>query len=141
MFGKHYAVLNLDFMNALIDIVKDTDTGKTLIHNCSLWNDTVHSKDARPLTIFTSLYFGTQAAELANDAPFTSLVNGFSCFTAGSTPVEISSHFAVDEKDVLLQKTRWYAGSGNSLEQILRAQNIDTVIIVCHQSFFPHGLY
>jgi nicotinamidase-related amidase len=49
----------------------------------------------------------------------------------GSAGVQIASNFTVDERDIVLQKTRWYAGAGNSLEQILKAQNIDTVIIVC----------
>lgn len=36
----------------------------------------------------------------------------------------------MDEKDLVLQKTRWSASTGNALEQILKAQNITTLIIV-----------
>ncbi|KAL1854497.1 hypothetical protein Daus18300_011418 [Diaporthe australafricana] len=35
----------------------------------------------------------------------------------------------MDKGDVFLRKTRWYAWAGNRLEQILRAQNVDTVTI------------
>lgn len=30
---------------------------------------------------------------------------------------------------MVLQKTRYYAGAGNGLEEILRAQRIDTVVL------------
>ncbi|KAF4818653.1 hypothetical protein CGCTS75_v011858 [Colletotrichum tropicale] len=33
------------------------------------------------------------------------------------------------EKDIVLHKTRWYAGAGNALEQILKAQGINTVVV------------
>ena len=131
-FGQHYAVLNLDWMSLLIDGIKDTAVGQEFIKNCSRWNNAVHQKDPRPLTIFTSLFFSNPAqTELAKDSPFARLIQAYGNFEKGSPGVKIDSTFVVDEQDVVLQKTRWYAGAGNSLEQILRAQNIDTVIIVC----------
>jgi hypothetical protein len=134
-FGQHYAVLNLDWMSLLIDGIKNTTVGQEFITNCSRWNDAVHQKDPRPLTIFTSLFFSNPAQpELAKDSPFPRVLQGYGLFEKGSPGVQIDSNFTVDEKDVILQKTRWYAGAGNSLEQILRAQNIDTVIIVCKKS-------
>lgn len=132
-FGRHYAILNLDLMTILIDAVKDTTEGQAFVSNCCRWNNAVHEKHPRPLTIFTRLFFDHGQPELARGAPFTELVGGFGHFATGSAGAQVASHFTVDEKDVVLQKTRWYAGAGNSLEQILRAQNIDTVIIVCHQ--------
>jgi nicotinamidase-related amidase len=44
---------------------------------------------------------------------------------------EIYPSFHVNETagDVVLAKTRYYAGAGNPLEEILRAQQIDTVIL------------
>jgi nicotinamidase-related amidase len=131
-FGQHYAVLNLDWMTLLIDGIKDQPVGQEFIKNCSLWNEAVHQKDPRPLTIFTSLFFSNSAQpELDRESPFGRLLQGYTSFEKGSSGVQIDSNFLVDEKDIILQKTRWYAGSGNSLEQILRAQKIDTVIIVC----------
>jgi nicotinamidase-related amidase len=133
IFGQRYAVLNLDWMSLLIDSVKDTTVGQEFITNCSRWNDAVHKKNPRPLTIFTSLFFSSSAQpELAKESPFTRLLQGYGTFEKGSSGVQIDSNFMVDEKDVILQKTRWYAGADNALEQILRAQNIDTVIIVCN---------
>lgn len=133
-FGKSYAVLNLDFMTILIDAIKDTTEGKAFISNCSLWNNAVHSKDPRPLVIFTTLFFNPGELESVKDAPFSKLVRSFGPFAAGTPEVQIASQFTVDEKDVILQKTRWYAGAGNELEQLLKAQDIDTVILVRCQS-------
>ena len=133
LLGRRYAILNLDLMSILIDAVKDTDEGQTFISSCVRWNDAVHRKDPRPLTIFTSLFFSTPSQpELAHndDTPFTKLVRSFDTFQVGSPGVQIDPRFVVDEKDIVLQKTRWYAGAGNALEQILRAQNIDSVVIV-----------
>lgn len=134
-FGKHYAVLNLDWMTVLMDAVRNTAEGQAFVSSCSRWNNEVHKKYPRPLTIFTSLSFNDRQPELARGAPFTKLVRGFGSFATGSSTVQIASNFTVDEEDIVLQKTRWYAGAGNSLEQILKAQHIDTVIIVCHQGF------
>lgn len=130
-FGQHFAVLNLDLMTILIDTVKDTDAGQAFIANCARWNDAVHQKDAQPLTIFTSLFFkNSLQPELASNSPFAKLISAFPPFVEGSPGVQIDSHFKVNEQDIVLQKTRWYAGADNSLEQILKAQGIDTVIIV-----------
>ncbi|KAI1778755.1 Isochorismatase hydrolase [Hypoxylon cercidicola] len=107
-FSKSYAVLNLDWMTILID---------------------VHRKSPQPPVIFTTLFFNPGELELANDAPFSKLVRGFGPFAAGSAEVQIAPQFTVDERDVILLKTRWYAGAGNDLEQILKAQAIDTVIL------------
>ncbi|KAI1658590.1 Isochorismatase hydrolase [Daldinia decipiens] len=128
-FGKNYAVLNLDLMTVLIDAVKNTIEGRAFISSCERWNAAVHKKDIRPPTIFTTLFFKPGELELAQDAPFEKLIREFGSFAAGSSAVQIASNFEVDSKDVVLQKTRWYAGSGNSLEQILKARNIDTIII------------
>ncbi len=130
-FGQHYAVLNLDWISLLLDSIKDTSVGQEFITNCVRWNNAVHQKDPRPLTIFTSLFFSNPSQpELGKGSPFSRLLQGYGTFETGSSGVQIDSNFMVDEKDIILQKTRWYAGAGNSLEQILRAQNINTVIIV-----------
>lgn len=140
-FGQHYAVLNLDWMSILMDAIKDTPEGQAFISNCSRWNSAVHAKDPRPITIFTSLFFSNASQpELHKHerSPFTKLVRSYHTFESKSPGVQIDSRFLVDEKDIMLQKTRWYAGAGNALEQILKAQNIDTVIIVRHPLLFSH---
>ncbi|KAI0839386.1 cysteine hydrolase family protein [Hypoxylon sp. FL0890] len=128
-FGKNYAVLNLDLMTILIDSVKHSPKGQAFISNCSRWNDAVHRQDPQPLVIFTTLFFNPGRPELAEGKPFHGLVEGFDSFEAGSAAVQIAPHFTVGDRDIVLQKTRWYAGAGNALEQILEAQNIDTVIL------------
>lgn len=130
-FGKHFVVLNLDLMSILIDAAKSTPKGQTFVSNCVKWNDAVHQVDVRPLTIFTTLSFSTQnRPELVQPSAFSRLLEGFGDFDKGSNAVQIHQNFQTDEKDIILQKTRWYAGEGNPLEQILRSQNIDTVVLV-----------
>lgn len=129
-FGKHYAILNIDWMVLLIDAIKETPQGKLLIDSCEKWTDAVHSKDERPLTVFTTLAFNRGRPEVEADKPFAKLIAPFGSLEYGAPEVEIHPRFAVDEKDLILRKTRWSAMTGNNLEQILKAQGIDTVIIV-----------
>lgn len=102
-----------------------------MIENLSKWNDAVHSKSDRPpLTVFTILAFNPGQPELKTNTPFAKLIAPFGTLEAESPSVEIYPHFQVDDKDVVLRKTRWSATTGNNLEQILNAQGIDTVVIV-----------
>ena len=138
-FGDHYAVLNLDWMSVLINAVKDTHEGQAMIENCSKWNDAVHQKSPHPLTVFSTLSFNPGQPEVQPNSPFANLIVPYGEFRNDSPEVQIDGHFKIDKEDVVLQKTRWSATMGNSLEQILRAQNIKTVIIVCDSLslFFP----
>jgi hypothetical protein len=134
-FGQAYAVLNLDWMTCLIDSIKDTSVGQEFIASCSQWNDAVRQKVPRPLNIFTTLTFSTHSQpELAPDSHFAGLIKDYGTFERGLRAVQIDDNFVTDDEDIILQKTRWYAGSGNSLEQILRAQKIETVVIVCSRT-------
>lgn len=134
-FGDNYAVLNLDWMSVLINAAKDTHEGQAMIKNCSKWNDAVHQKSPRPLTVFSTLSFNPGQPEVQPNSPFANLIVPYGEFRNGSPEVQIDGHFKVDEEDVVLQKTRWSATMGNALEQILKARNIKTVIIVCDSSF------
>lgn len=129
-FGKNFAVLNLDWMTLLIEAVRETQEGKSFIANCRRWNDAVHAHNPRPRVFFSSLHFSRGELELASDSPFTELVRGYGSFTTGSPAVQIAPDFNVEEGDVFLQKTRWFAGAGNGLQQMLSSQKIDTVVIV-----------
>lgn len=137
-FGHRYAILNLDWMSILIGAVENTPEGQSLISKYIRWNEAVHRKTPRPLTIFTSLSFARGQPEIERNKPFANLIAPFGTFEAGSPEVQIDSRFKVDGKDVVLPKTRWAATTGNALEQILKAQCIETVIIVsdeCHTPF------
>lgn len=129
-FGERYAVLNLDWISILMNAIESTPEGKSMIASCAKWNDAVHSKRNRPLTVFTTLTFRRGQPELEANKPFARLISSFPSFEHGSPGVDIDPRFTVDEKDVVLWKTRWSATTGNNLEQILKAQGIDTVIIV-----------
>ncbi|KAE9568806.1 hypothetical protein CGMCC3_g15083 [Colletotrichum fructicola] len=129
-FGKRFAILNLDLMAIMFDSIKKTDEGELFISNCVRWNEAVHQHHPRPLTIFTTLCFSNYSQpELARPSPFANLIDKFGDFVKGSPEVQIDKSLKLDEKDIVLHKTRWYAGAGNGLEQILKAQNISTVVI------------
>ncbi|KAF4447180.1 hypothetical protein F53441_9227 [Fusarium austroafricanum] len=131
-FGQNFAVLNLDWMALLMGAVEDTPQGQAFISNCTKWNDAVHDQDPQPTTIFTTLFFSDASQpELHPDdrKPFTKVVRSFDTFEKHSPGVQIDPRCTVGDKDIVLQKTRWYTGAGNALEQILRSRNIDTLII------------
>ncbi|KAF4809140.1 hypothetical protein CGCSCA5_v011695 [Colletotrichum siamense] len=129
-FGKRFAILKLDLMAIMFDSIKNTDEGRFFISNCVRWNEAVHQHDPRPLTIFTTLCFSNSSQpELARPSPIANLIDGFGDFVKSSPEVQIDKSLKLDEKDIVLHKTRWYAGAGNGLEQILKAQNISTVVI------------
>ena len=129
-FGDSYAILNLDWMSVLIEAVENTPEGQAMIANCSRWNDAVHQKSPRPLTIFSTLSFNPGQPEVQPNSPFASLLRPYGDFAHGTPPVQIDKRFHLDEKDVVLRKTRWSATSGNALEQILKARGIKTVVVV-----------
>lgn len=129
-FGERYAILNLDWMTVLVNAAKDTPEGQAFISSCSRWNDAVHQKSPRPLTIFSTLSFERGQPEVQDNTPFARLIAPFGTFEHNSDEVKVASQFHTDENDVILNKTRWSATMGNSIEQILKAQRIDTVIIV-----------
>lgn len=95
--------------------------------------DSVHKQQPPPLSIFTRVYFSnSQRPELAADVPFYQVVNSFGNLTETSPATQIYPAFKpLNNWDVELRKARYYAGDGNSLEEILRTQKIDTVILVC----------
>ncbi|KAK4920872.1 hypothetical protein LTR49_011594 [Elasticomyces elasticus] len=107
-FGRHYAVLNLDLINLLVSGVASTPAGSAWIGNVARWNDAVHAQSPAPLSIFTRIYFtNSHQPEIGPSSPFAQVV---------------WCESAADMNDS-------YAGAGNGLEEILRAQQIDTVIL------------
>ncbi|KAI8302102.1 hypothetical protein K4K59_000618 [Colletotrichum sp. SAR11_240] len=114
----------------MFDNIKKTDEGKLFISNCVRWNEAVHQHHPRPLTIFTALCFSNSSqSELARPSPFADLIDGFGDFVKDSPEVQIDKSLELDEEDIVLHKTRWYAGAGNALEQILKAQHVNTIVI------------
>jgi len=129
-FGKHYAVLNLDLINAIVDPVASTKSGKKWVDNTATWIDAVHDQEPRPLSIFTRIYFSNDMKpEVKSGSGFAELVEGITTEDDNST--QIYPDFNVDQGagDIVLRKTRYYAGDGNALEEILRAQKIKTVVL------------
>jgi hypothetical protein len=79
-FGQNFAILNLDWMPLLINSVAETTERKTLINNYIQWNDAIHRKTRRPLTVFTTLAFnrGQQQAFCKVDRTIWLLRRGIS---------------------------------------------------------------
>lgn len=129
-FGRHYAVLNLDLINALVGSVNASTAGQQFINSTARWIDAVHAQDPPPLSIFTRIYFSNaRQPELGPQTPFAAVSSALG--TAQDPQTQLYHAFTPDEKagDVVLQKTRYYAGAGNALEEILSAQQIDTVVL------------
>lgn len=129
-FGSHYAVLNLDLINGLVAPLASEPAGQAFIKNTARWIDAVHSQNPPPLSIFTRIYFANaRKPEIKPGSGFQQTSAALT--TANQSATQIYPAFHVDEAagDVTLQKTRYYAGTGNTLEEILRAQSIDTVIL------------
>ncbi|KAK5008238.1 hypothetical protein LTR28_004254 [Elasticomyces elasticus] len=129
-FGRHYAVLNLDLVNALVAPLNSSAAGRAFISNTARWINAVHAQKPAPLSIFTRIYFSnSRKPEIGPASPFR-LVGG-ALGNASDPRTALYPAFAADEVagDVVLQKSRYYAGAGNGLEEILRAQQIDTVIL------------
>src|ERR1700722_9054286 len=131
-FGTHYAVLNLDLTNGLVGSINTTAAGKAFINNTATWIDAVHQQTPPPISIFTRVYFsGPQRPEVGPTSPLQKAVAGLGNVTESSPIGQIYPAFKpLAGWDVQLPKTGYYAGTGNSLEQILSAQKIDTVILV-----------
>lgn len=129
-FGKHYAVLNLDLINGIVGSVLNTTEGNAWIANTASWIDAVHALPSVPLTIFTRIYFvNSHKPEIGPTSPFAAV--GGALGTQNDSLTQIYPAFKVNEAagDAVLVKTRYYAGAGNALEEILRAQQIDTVVL------------
>ena len=129
-FGQHYAVLNLDLINGLVAPLANTTAGDAFITNVANWIDAVHAQNPPPLSIFTRIYFlNAKKPEVKPGSGFSKVSAALT--TANQSATMLYPAFVPDEAagDVVLQKTRYYAGAGNSLEQILAAQSIDTVVL------------
>jgi hypothetical protein len=138
-FGQQYAVLNLDFMSILTKGLRDTPEEVLFIDNCTRWLNAVHAKTPEPLVIFTTLFFSNEThPELARKSPFARLITGLGPLDRNQDAVLIDPELGPKGGDIVLQKTRLYAGSGNSLEQILKARNVKVVILVSGSSLLSY---
>lgn len=130
-FGNNYAVLNLDLINALVTLVNTTTEGQMWINNTATWINAVHAQQPPPLSIFTRIYFSNiWLPEIVLSDPFYAVLGSFGNVTVDSAEGMIYPAFETLAQDVQLRKSRYYAGDGNSLEEILATQKIDTVILV-----------
>jgi nicotinamidase-related amidase len=128
-FGQHYAVLNLDLINGLIKPIANTSQGECFINSMSQWINAVHAQKPAPLSIFTRIYFtNSKKPELGYGVPFAQV--GAALGNSSDPNTFLYPAFTpIPDYDVILQKNRYYAGSGNELELILASERIDTVIL------------
>ena len=129
-FGKHYAVLNLDLIPGILQPIINTTAGQTFINSTATWINAVHAQNPPPLSIFTRIYFSNaRQPEIGPKSPFAKAGGALGDSSDPNTVIYPAFHVNETAGDVVLQKTRYYAGFGNPLEEILRAQQIDTVIL------------
>ena len=129
-FGRHYAVLNLDLINAIVSGVAETPQGQAWINSTARWIDAVHAQDPPPLSIFTRIYFSNaKQPEIGPQSPFGEVAGDLGTADDPLTKLYDAFRVDVDAGDVVMPKTRYYAGAGNALEEILATQQIDTVIL------------
>lgn len=134
-FGGNYAVLNLDLINGLVAPIASDPAGKAFIDCTARWISAVHNHDPPPISIFTRIYFlNAMRPEVQPESGFANASAPFG--TAQANETQLYPAFDVNEAqgDLVLQKTRYYAGTSNVLEEVLRAQSIDTVILSGIQS-------
>lgn len=118
-------------INGLVGSVNSSTAGQRWINSTARWINAVHQQAPAPLSIYTRIYFTTkQRPEIGPDTPFGAVAAGLGNITASSPEGQIYPAFKHgNANDVVLQKTRYYAGAGNGLEEILSSQLIDTVIL------------
>lgn len=131
-FGKHYAVLNLDLINGIAGGLANTTAGEAFLSNTADWIDAVHAQKPPPLSIYTRIYFSAPTKpEVGPNAPFANVGGNLGTIDDPLTELvpQIRSRVDATLNDVVFPKTRYYAGAGNALEEILNTQEIDTVIL------------
>ncbi|KAJ6028002.1 cysteine hydrolase family protein [Penicillium herquei] len=130
-FGSHYAVLNLDLITALVGSINTTTKGQAFIKSTGKWINAVHKQNPPPISIFSRIYFSTSLMpEVSLSAPFYQDVAEVGNLTESDELSQLYPAFKpLPNYDVVLQKTRYYAGTENTLVQILRNQKIDTVVL------------
>ncbi|KAJ5093803.1 cysteine hydrolase family protein [Penicillium angulare] len=135
-FGSHYAVLNLDLISGLVGTINTTSQGQAFIKNTAKWINAVHKQSPPPISIFSRLYFSTSLLpEISPDAPFMTDVASVGNLTESDPKSQLYPAFKpLPDYDLVLQKTRYFAGADNTLVQILQSQKIDTVILNLEQS-------
>ena len=85
--------------------------------------------------LHTRLTFSPGQPELEGNKPFATPIAPFHSYEEGSPNVGIDPRFALDENDIVPRNTRWVATTANNLEQILKAQHIDTLVIICEPAY------
>lgn len=131
-FGQHYAVLNLDLIEGIVSSINTTAAGKEFIKNTKTWIDAVHQQTPAPISLWTRIYFSnSQQPEIGPNSPFRKVAGALPDNGTESSPATQIYHAftPLPDYDVILRKSRYYAGDGNSLEEILSSQGIDTVIL------------
>ena len=122
----------MDYINGIAGGVANTSAGESFIANTGNWIDAVHAQNPPPLSIYTRIYFSASTKpDIGPNAPFASVGGMLGTMDDPLTELvpDLQSRVNQSLNDVVLPKTRYYAGAGTALEEILRTQEIDTVIL------------
>lgn len=121
-FGDRYAVLNLDLINGIVGSINGTQQGQAFINSTLDWVDAVQATEPKPLTVWTRIYFSnSMRPELGVGVPFSNIAGGFGNITEESETGQLYPAFKPLETDVVLPKTRFYAGEFSVLSCVICA--------------------
>jgi nicotinamidase-related amidase len=126
------AFLHLDLLAILISTyASGNPQGESFITAEQTWLSTIHSLNPPPaVNAFTRLYFNNPTnPEIGPTTPFGAAVAPLLPLLETTPATQISPLFPVYVNDTVLVKTRYYAGAGNQLEIILKAQGITHVVL------------
>lgn len=124
---RRSALLLMDFQNFVLDNFVARDAADSAISNASTLLDA--SRAASVLTIHVNVGFRRGYPEISPRNKLFTMLKGSGLVTPGSDAIKIHSKLAPLETEPVVVKHRIGAFSGTDLERILRAQEIDTLIV------------
>lgn len=125
--AKKSVLLLMDFQNFVLDNFVARDAADKAIHNASTLLEA--SRAASMLTVHVNVGFRPGYPEISSRNKLFTMLKGSGLITPGSEATKIHSKLAPLETEPVVVKHRIGAFSGTDLERILRAQDIDTLIL------------
>lgn len=122
--AKSTAVLAMDFQNRIVDMVTDKDA---LVARTAALLDAARAAGA--LVVYVVVGFRPGFPEVSSRNKSFSGIKERGGFGAGDTSTEIHAAIAPKEDEVVVTKHRVGAFLGTDLEMVLRAHNIDTLVL------------
>lgn len=125
--AKKSVLLLMDFQNFVLDNFVARDAADQAISNASTLLEAARA--ASMLTVHVNVGFRPGYPEISSRNKLFTMLKGSGLIMPGSEATKIHSKLAPLETEPVVVKHRIGAFSGTDLERILRAQDIDTLIL------------